>query len=448
MSMTDKAKGLGAKLKLDSHHAIERFGVIFAVLSVVGVLLVGSTAVSAFRNNQEAMDSTSLYVNQFTTSRTQLSGTVPGVYVSPDRTRALVMMHFSDPSKISTTASSYQAFLSGATMEMQDQPLKNEWEGQVVVFGSTGFIGMVLDSTDGPFAEQVLNLTMRANSELVYSPGDAKIRSDLRGQNSFIENDQWRIYFNPSASSAQVVESLAGRSFDPGAVYYELVVAPKEATTRQALEDQLGVMRADLARIAEYEDALGRTSTLDGDFLVNPRVPTPQDALRMISGDEVVGEEAVRDEDGEVITASTLELETDWVGPDGFDFDWRNGSIKEGYLHELVPEGQRYGQWLTAKSQAGRGGSDSERVRFRPTDVEWTLTDGTLLADHERARTTGMNDVLALRTNLSSAYSTYWDSKEAYQVTLPLELLNMEVELRGVEQSSSINDAEGSFNIY
>lgn len=445
MSATEKFKSVARVLKLDSHHAIERFGIIFTTMCVMAVMLLVSSGVSAISNNRAALDSKVIYTSQFTTSRTQLEGSVPGVYVSPDRTRMLVMMHFRDSTKISTLADNYQAFMTGSSMNLQQEPLKGEMTGQIVVFGSTGFLGMVVDS-DRPFEQQILSLTMRANSELVYSKGDSRVRSDLRNDESFISNDQWRLYVNPGASGAQVAQSLSGRTLNPSAIFYELVTKPKEDEIRTQLDDTLGTMKASLSRIAEFEDALGRTPSVDGDFLVNPRVPTPQQALLPISGDQVTGEPAstVTGEESE----STMELETDWVGTDGFMFDWRSGSIQEGYLDDLVPQGQRYGEWMAGKLASGRAQGDSGSNRFQSSKIEWTMTDGSLLKDHETARTPGMTDVLTLRTNLANTYDEYWKQKKAYQVDLPVQLLNMELELRGLEQTVSINSTDKALLTY
>lgn len=445
MSASDKTKGVVRALKLDSHHAMERFGIMFTVLSTVLVALLVSTGFSAVNNNRQAMDSKVIFTSEFMTSRTQLQGSVPGVYVSPDKTRALVMMHFRDSTKISTLADNYQAFMTGSSMNLTQEPLRGEMTGQIIVFGSTGFMGMVIDS-DRPFEQQILSLTMRANSELVYSRGDTRVRTDLRNDESFLTNDQWRLYINPGASGAPVAESLAGRTLNPSAIFYELVTKPQEAEVRTQLDDTLGLMRASLLRIDEFEAALGRTPSVDGDFLVNPRVPTPQEQLRPISGDVVTGEPAslVAGEESE----STLALETDWVGPDGFDFDWRNGSIQEGYLDDLVPEGQRYGDWMAAKLAAGRSSGEDSPTRFNSTKIEWTMTDGSLLKDHESAGTPGMTDVLTLRTNLASAYDEYWELKQTYLVTLPVELLNMELQLRSLEQSVSVNSTDKALLTY
>lgn len=445
MAFTDNMKKLGDKLKLNSHYGIERFGVIFSVLAVVGLMVFGSTAVSAVQNSREDLSSTALYVKNFTTSRTEQPGTVEGVYTSPDDKRAMVLMKFEDPTKISTAANTYQAYLSGANTKLESETLKTPVTGKVVVFGTSGYVATIFEA-EKPFAQQVLNLTMRANSQLVYPRGDPNIRKDLRGQKSFLEHDQWRIYFNPGATGTIESQALGAASLNPKELYYETVVAPEEKEIRKELDDKLGSMRANLTTVNEYEDALGRTPTLDGDFLVNPREPKPQPALVPLAGDEIVGEPSAKDAEGNG-PDSTMALKTSWVAPGGFDFDWRSGSVKDGYLDEMVPTGQRYGEWLSAKAREGTDASDNA-TNFQAGAIQWTLSNGKSLAELESAQAAGIADVLVLKENLSKAYTQYAVDKQQYQTVLPMKLLDLEVQLRGIDQGSSINDSEDVLRIY
>jgi len=436
MALKEDMKKAGGRLKLDAHHGIERFGVVFTVLAALFLVVAVASGVSASKNNTAKLDATALYVSSFTTSKTQLTGSVPGVYVSPDGTRAVVLMKFREPSLMPASADNYQAFVTGSTMEMAQTKLANPVRGEIVVFGSTGYLGVVIDS-DKPFPQQIMNLTLRSNSELVYTPGDPKIRKDLKDDNSFATYDQWRIYFNPGASGVTVADSLASRSFDPGAFYAETVTSSQEETVRASLEESLLKMRSDLAIIAEYEAQLGRTTSLDGDFLVPPAGDIPQDALVPIAGDEVVGDQASEGAE------ATTELVTDWVAANGFDFDWRGGSVLEGYLDDVVPDGERYGTWLAEKAQA-KGEST-----FSKSNIEWTLTDGTLLKDANSTRSTSiMAPLNELKTSLEDAYDVYYRDKINYQVTLPMQLLELEIVLRNVEASASINDSEAALLVY
>lgn len=438
MAIKEDIKRMGSRLHLDAHHGIERFGVMFTIMAVVFLSIMTTAGVSASKNNAAQLDSTALYVSSFSTSKTQLSGLVPGVYVSPERTRAVVLMKFREPTLVPASADNYQAFLTGSTLDMGQTRLETSVRGEIVVFGSTGYLGVVIDS-DQPFPQQIMNLTVRSNSELVYQPGDSKIRADLRDDDSFVTHDQWRLYFNPGASGVITSESLGSAAFDAGAFYAEAVTAGEEQVVREDLEELLLKMRSDLAVIDEFEDQLGRTSTTDGDFLVPVRGDQPQDPMVPITGDAVTGEPAAAE--GEV---STLALDADWVAPNGFDFDWRAGSVYEGYLDELVPEGERYGTWLADKALAGKGEST-----FNKSSIVWALSDGTLLSDALSTRSTSvMAPLSTLKTNLENAYDTYYRDKIDYQVKLPAQLLELEIVLRNVQASASINDEESALLVY
>lgn len=439
MGMKDSAKALGGRLKLDSHHAIERFGIIFTALSTLLVLVLVGSGFSAVQNNSAKLDSTPLYVSQFTTSKTGLNGDVTGVYVSSDRTTAMVMMQFDDVASISTDANSYQTFLTGSNTDLGQSRIEGSVTGRVVVFGSTGYMAVLLESSQ-PFAQQILNLTVRATDELVYATGDTRVRDDLKDDNSFAQHDQWRIYFNPGASKAVTVPALDAPTFDAGSVYASVVTAPEEEEIRANMFDQLGTMRADLARIQSYEDEIGRTSSLDGDFLVPVRGDDPQAAVISIAGDVVVDRTTGKPATAETSTKD-MELKTDWVSPNGFQFDWQDGSVYEGYLSSIVPTGTKFGTYLAERAQA------KNTTGFDKGKIVWTLTDGTLLADSTDAATV-LAPLTDLRTNLETAYQTYYNDKLVYQVDLPTDLLDLEVTLRTVESTYSMNDGEAALLVY
>lgn len=431
MGFKDRVNGVATALRMDSHHAIERFGVFFTALCLTFILLIGSASASSFANQAEVLDSTTIYTPSFTTSRTQLSGEITGVFVNSDRTRSMLMMYFKDTSSVSTNAEKYQAFLTGSTRELSDQMLKTNITGQIVVFGSTGYMAMVLDS-DRPFEQQILNLTMRSNSELVYRPEQSrKVREDLAGQKSFAEFDQWRVYYNPGASGATKVEALDGAEFDAGAVYAELVVQPQENIVRDGLDGQLAQMQVDLARIAEYESEARRVN-VDGVFL---EIPGAHD---QIVGDEIVGKPAVGER------ASTLKLQTDWVSPRGFDFDWRAGNVEKGYLDQVVPGDQSYVSWLAEKAALSKNG---DAGNLNVNDIEWTLSNGLLLKDYSQSDT-AMKPLFDIRNELSQAYQDYFQHKVKYQVDAYSELIELEIDLRSVRDGSSENVSEDALFTY
>lgn len=423
MGTKERVRGLATALRLDSHHAIERFGVIFGCLAVTLALVFTSASASSMTNQVEALDSTTLYTPSFTTSKTQLAGDVTGVYVNSKRTRTLVMMQFDEASSVSSNAEDYEAFLTGANPDTTPQSLKSDVSGKIVVFGATGYMGMVLESAT-PFEQQILNLTMRANSELVYRPEQSrKIREDLQGQKSFTEFDQWRLFFNPGATGAEKAQSLDAETFDPGAVYAELIIRPQEDEARQKLEEQLSQMKADLTRIQSYENEASRVQVA-GVSLALPQT------LEQIAGDKITGTAAT--EGGE----STLDLQTRWVSPRGYDFDWREGSVEQGYLDEMVPEDTTYVSWLGEKSASSKQGDDT--MSF--TNIEWTFSDGMLVKDAPSGDT--LKPLLDLRNALAQAYKDYFSNKVKYQTDGHAALIELEIDLRNVRDAASINAGE------
>ena len=228
MTIKDVAKSISSKLRLDSHHTIERFGVLFTAICTSFAVILVSTLASSVVNGQEKLEGTALYTQTFTTSKTQLSGEVTGVYVSPNRTRSMVMMKFKDSSAgaFSANANKYQAFLTGSDGDLNTEQIKTTIDGTIVMFGSSGYMGIVLDS-DEPIQRQILSLTVRANSELVYNgQNDGRLREDLQDDGSFVKYDQWRVYVNPGASQAIVAPSLEGRKINVKDIYADLVIQP------------------------------------------------------------------------------------------------------------------------------------------------------------------------------------------------------------------------------
>ena len=429
MGMKDTAKTLGTRLKLDSHHAIERFGVLFGMLVLSCLVIFSATGVSAFANNKEALSSTALYTPSFLTSKTGLSGDVPGVYVNENRTRAMVLMHFDDTAKVSANAEDYVGFLTGSSKNLDPQDLKTNIAGSVYMFGSTGYMGVMLDS-DKPFSPQVLDLTMRANTELVYKEQDASSSSDLPADGSFQKYDQWRIFFNPGGSEATVSEALGGDRIDVGAIFDEVVISVEEEAIRADLDAQLALMQTDLNRINDATAELERTTADSGSLhLAVPKAPV------QIAGDKVSGSR------GTAGTDSTLSLETEYVLPMGYDLDWREGNVKDGYLKDLIPEGSNYASFLAQRSKETK---DDLGIN----GMKWILSDGTDLRSDYDSSNPMVKPLIEITNKLSQAYQDYYNNKKTYQVDLQTELLDLEVNLRNVESNFTSNVAQDAVRTY
>ncbi|GAA1100420.1 hypothetical protein [Nocardiopsis metallicus] len=431
MAFKDTIIAFGKRFKLDSHHTMERFGVVCGIFAVTAVAVFGGSAFAAWNSGKEALTDTSLYTPTFTTSKTKLKGDVDGVYTNELGNKALLIMHFNKGAKISYNADDYQGFLMGSDENLNTETVSTpgiSWSFHV--FGSTGYVGVLLEA-DEPFAEQVLNLTMRANQELSFREADDKPADELAGDNSFAQHDQWRVFFNPGARKTETIASLDAATFDPARAFYDVVLKSDEQTAREALDSKLVEMRTALSRIDSYTTDL-ETTKVDGLFLRPPQVPD------LIAGDAVTGESKSESENGK----SNLALTTKTVVPGGFDFNWRSGNVYDGYLDVLVPVGQSYGEFLSQKSVE----STDERD-FGVGDIEWTLSDGSSLVQDYRTSDVTMRPLTNVMNNLSQAYADYYSAKNEYQSSLLFDLLALDIDLRDVQSNSSVNSDEELFFI-
>ncbi|WP_405829085.1 MULTISPECIES: hypothetical protein [unclassified Streptomyces] len=424
MGIKDKALAFSRKFKLDSHHAIERFGVFFSIFAVTGAISIGASGVSAYQAERDSLSQTALYTRDFRTSKTNLEGTVDGVYTNESGNKALVMMHFSPTAQISYNAADYRAFLLGSDTSLNSEPVSTSGiKGSLYAFGSTGYIGVLLNA-DRPFDRQVLNLTVRANAELTAPGAEQKQSGKLAGDETFSKYDQWRVFFNPGASGVQKIAALNAPTFDPAQAYYGVALKGKETEARNALDQKLVEMRANLTQIRSYTSDL-QTTKIDGLFLRPPTVPAS------IATDKITGVSAAEAKDG----VPTLALQTKHVAPGGFDLNWRTGNVYDGYLDALTPAGQSYAQFFTKKRDEG-----SDPTSQQVSDMQWILSDGTSLTKDYQSSDVTMRPLMNIMNNLSQAYQNYSRNKSKYQSDLSLDLLRLDVSLRDVQSNSTIRD--------
>lgn len=271
----------------------------------------------------------------------------------------------------------------------------------------------------------MLNLTVRANAELT-APGAEQKQSSGKpaGDETFSKYDQWRVFFNPGASGVQKIAALNAPTFDPAQAYYGVALKEKETGARNALDQKLVEMRANLTQIRSYTSDL-QTTKIDGLFLRPPTVPAS------IATDKITGVSAAEAKDG----VPTLALQTKHVTPGGFDLNWRTGNVYDGYLDALTPAGQSYAQFFTKKRDEG-----SDPTSQQISDMQWILSDGTSLTKDYQSSDVTMRPLMNIMNNLSQAYQNYSRNKSKYQSDLSLDLLRLDVSLRDVQSNSTIRD--------
>ena len=441
------------KFKLDSHHAIERFSVATVSFVVAGGLVIGGGMVSAHKNGQADLTTVAQYTSEFVSSRTGVGGDVTGVFGNADKTRSLVMMKFDNPSDMSTNPNDYEVHVTGIDGGPNGgaSNVGQATVGSVVNFGSTGYLGVFLEAPEG-FSEQLLNLTVRANNEIATNTRSKPM--DTEGLDpSFTKYDQWRVIVNPVASEVTHLEALDSEGPpEVRSLYTQAVLRPDEQEVRTELNDTLAQMRTQLERIRSYEASMSTTAVRIGRDenvrLVPPVLPDEitgddvsglsatelSDALQTTPVDQIEGLEnksaLARDMDDSMPELNTYRLQNQKVIPGGFNFNWRDRTIEEGYLSEVVPSNEDPFDYVSKIS-----GTQYDRKTAR--DLEWPLTNGTLLSDHG-VSDASVKPLTDLRNNAVQAYDKYFQLKQKYQTVLLQNLLVMEIDVDSVVNNSDV----------
>lgn len=461
-----------SKYKLGAHHTMERFSGIAIAAMVSGALIMGSSVVFSYQSAQADISDVSQYTQGFTSSRTQQKGVVTGVYTNDTKSRAMVMMKMDRPTEMSTNAEDYYVHVSGikggpdGAAENVAQPTA----GAVYVFGTTGYLGVMLDAPAG-FDMQLLNLTVRAKREL--SPVvtlNEEQRAELGYDDTFVSNDQWRVIVNPAAQQSRYLPELDSEEQpDPRDLYGQTVTVPKEQALRKELDGQLVEMASLLNRIESYEAAMETTTaTVRGESnvrLLPPNLPEwiVGDSIDGLSGvevreqlaqanslEEVRQVEGMEDKSSMAINIDTIEgydmssyvLNTPTVIPGGYDFDWRNNTVLEGNLDKVVPAGVDGYDYIMAKTKETAG-------QVKTGDLDWPLSNGMLMSDFTFSGNDrmAMSDLSGLKNNLAQSYDRYYMAKSKYQRLMLQQVLALELEMNQVGDNSTMATGDGAVSV-
>ena len=420
--MVKKKKSLTKWLRFGgAHYTIQRFGLLIGFVSMVLLACISLGAYSQYKYDANRLTTVASYSSTFKMSRTESEGQVVNVFTNADRTKAFVLLKFKDITKVSANANDYQMFLG----VMKVSGNKSNWSykpaGSIYVFGSTGYMGIYLTNEAG-FESQVLELTLRGNSELV--PVTAKVHEET-GRESFAKYDQIRLNINPGATGVEVLETLDGDETHVAKLFEEMVLKREETKIREDLHKSLVEMKAKLSAIDEYTRR-AKELNIDGRSLV---VPSPTDDIK---GDKVTDIEG------------KLYLETKYTYPQGYNFTWQDASL--GSYGSLV---RKEGKSLFETIRAKRNEKDVT-TSTNLNDVKWKLNDGTdfnALTNDGRGLSI-IQEASSVVANVQKAWSEYQNLKEKYQKTELPKLLDLELQLENVSQNYTVNASESVLRVY
>lgn len=411
-----------SKLKLDNHHKIERFGVVVLSLALALLIVTGTTVGSWYRAQHRKLGSQAIYTTEFKTSRTGVGGNVEQIFRNNDQTAVFVLMKFGSMANISSDSKNYQIFLTGKSSSGHTEKLICAPSGVLYIFGSTGYFGVYLKDVNG-FQPQLVDMTIRHNSSLVTGEyGNAQDDDE-----SFKYYDQFKVLFNPGGTDAVVSDSLAQGELVVRDMYESMITREKEQAYKIALNEDLEAMQKTLGLIEEYEDRLVR------DKIVVP------DAPRVIRGDKIEGPSM---EDG------SYELTSSTAVTGAYDFDWKNGSIKEGYS-DVTDDVVKAAAYLNEKDAERK--SDEAKAEFSISGLKWYLQGEDGLVPFENQSVEGVDSTGLIQndiSNLMKAWSTYYSQKVKYQVTDMRPLLVLEINAKDGWQNYTLNDSIDLITLY
>ena len=406
------------KLKLDRHHLMERFGVLMLVIMAMLVSSIGLTFAKYRKDNSETLTSQAVYTSEFTTSKTELKGSVVNVFSNKNHTKSFVLLKFDSADSMSIDAKNYEVYLTGSNMSTSKTELKSKPTGCIYVFGHTGYMGIYLVDNRS-FTSQIIKMTIRNYSELQKAESEEQVVYDDESYNKY---DQFDVYFNPGASGTTNVDCLNTKTVTPSAIYSDIVAAPMETEYKAALNDDLKNMKLQINKILDY-----RTSRFVNDGIAIPDIP------KELKGDNV----SDPDENG------YYHLTTKTIVPGGYNVEWQTGSIKEGYLDKIC-NGMSYTEFFASKEKER---SESEDDTASWTSTEWYRTDGSRIVMGETrldAETAMQNDIEGYKQALSDYYSL----KKKYMTTDMYNLLLLEANTKSVDTYYTVNDSDSSIFIY
>lgn len=399
---------ISERLFLDKHHKIERFAVMFFVLALSLVVVFITTCFSQKDLNETTLLTQAKFTDSFQFSLSETKGNVVNVFRNEDFTRAFVLMKLSDTRNISQDANDYELFLTGSDLNRGKTVLLSQPSASFYVFGSTGYMGVYLVNSLG-FEPQVCNLVIRSNNTIA-KIGDG---GDLAKYDaSFAEFDQAQIYFNPGGSSAVSVDTLTEGDLSAFAIYDSMIALGSELDLRIEMTELLKEGQASLGRIEEYSRRVAQNG------IVVPNAPVP------IRDDVIEGPD----------DRGYYRLLTDFVVARGFDFDWINRTVSDGWLEDLCPDGN-YIRFFNDKKV------EPDQIRFNVEDasIKWYMSDGTEF-DMNSPDDVGNSKVIKQSINdLKTEWSSYYQIKRQFQVDYMRRLLMMEVDARNIEENYTCN---------
>lgn len=398
--ITDKFKIFG------KHYRLERFGVLTLLIVSLLSLDVGTIGYDYI---QAMRDRTGAQVMYTTRAQTFLPGKkgsleVEGIYKSMDSTSVFLWMKVNaqDNPMFSWDPKNYMISIYGSDSKGNLTYCKSNPSCSVYFFQAVEHMGIYLKDVNG-FPNQILGM-------LVQNVVPIDLEQHL---------DTYAIYFNPGGTMCGTLDCLNSGDMSPRNIYYDIAIRNEERDLRNQLSGNLNAMYNALYNIQTY------SRRVIGYGITVPEQPELiRDDFRLAVQRNEIGEPVyyvmpdafTLDDQNNVLFYKPTKL---CAG--GFDFNWREGSVLDGYLKDLVDNGMSYRDYIDETSK-------SDGTAFKTDDLRWYYTsDGAAFAVTSTGKADGTEAIRADINRLIQAWTNYYEYKKYYETDLLKQLLELEM---------------------
>lgn len=412
--MYEKIDSFKAKLPwlFSSHYKIERFGIIFFLMVASLVFCFGMAHKQKADNTREQLSGQVMYTTGFNMSVSRANCTVSDVRVSEDKTKCFIMLKWSDMDNVVADASAYSVYVSGADTKGRYAALESRPTASIYMFGASGYMGIYLVDTNG-FPSQIISLVLRSENNFVSDKGPI---ADTQGDSSFLTHDQARIYFNPGGTNSQTVACLEDNDMSAFNIYCSFFVNESEKQVKESMQKALDEM---YKQVSVIDNALHVLLPQTG--LQSPKAPV---LINEVDNASAPYDTIFKFNDA----GEPVDLLMPTELPNSVIFDWRGGSIEEGYSSEVL---SKYNFRDLTSLLKTREGASSGASNFS-TNVTWYDTSGVIYTASSSSSSPAEANRNTAISALTKAWQAYYSAKYQYQITLPVKLLTLERNAREV----------------
>ncbi|WP_078598692.1 hypothetical protein [Evansella clarkii] len=415
-SFNKRFEGLRDKLKLGSHHKMERFTAMLGV--TLSFLLMFS--IFSFANHRtdvaQSVSAQAVYTKDFNFSLSNERVHVEGVFGNEDKTDVMILLRMQNPRNMSMNANNYELFITGARSSLSYEP-----DVTFSLFGSTGY-GIIRFQDEGSIPQEVVDITIRSNTELSAQTGSGSSGDSDSTDGSFAEYDQGKLFVNPGAEDVETLDWLKTGEEDPITLYTALIAEPLDEEIRENIAKETEGLAQLLNRGQEYTNRL-----IAGGY-------EPPETPWFVGGDYI-------DDEGVFVAAQNV--------AGAHVLDYSTTSIRDGYINQVMSDLSSFDTYMkeAAEDTKDRDGRSEQVDRVQTLNHE----DGSVLDLTTVSTGSSPSAQVAAKDSVESlqaTWRTYLNTKSKLQRDLMRQLLVLDADIQSQASSYSIQSDEDAVIFY